>query len=144
MNGPQADVLRRVLAAQQEVRDNPLANLGEIPRRGELFFMVAASYVQVRRDRIEQDPDLRVREAIDKEANWLPAPTGPIYVVMRLLAEGGRAQRILEAVGRGFVHKVTSRRVFRDHPPSTASTARPKRGAGLCVNQFVVAQGPPT
>jgi hypothetical protein len=34
----------------------------------------------------------------DKESNWLPAPNGPAYVVMRdLLAEGGGAQRPVEA-----------------------------------------------
>jgi hypothetical protein len=27
----------------------------------------------------------------DKEANWLPAPNGPIYLVMRLLAQEGAA-----------------------------------------------------
>jgi DNA invertase Pin-like site-specific DNA recombinase len=34
-------------------------------RRGELFVAVAVGYVRAGRDRIEQDPDLRVREAID-------------------------------------------------------------------------------
>ena len=33
-------------------------------RRGELFFTVAVGYVKTRHDRIERDPDLRVREAI--------------------------------------------------------------------------------
>src|ERR1700731_2842997 len=33
-------------------------------RRGELFFTVAVGYVKVGRDKIEMDPDLRVREAI--------------------------------------------------------------------------------
>ena len=33
-------------------------------RRGELFLSVAVGYVRAGRDRIEQDPDLRVREAI--------------------------------------------------------------------------------
>ncbi|HYN10556.1 MAG TPA: recombinase family protein [Vicinamibacterales bacterium] len=33
-------------------------------RRGELFLTVAIGYVRAGRDRIEQDPDLRVREAI--------------------------------------------------------------------------------
>ena len=33
-------------------------------RRGELFFAVAVGYVKVGRDKIEMDPDLRVREAI--------------------------------------------------------------------------------
>ena len=33
-------------------------------RRGELFFMVAVGYIKVGRDKIEMDPDLRVREAI--------------------------------------------------------------------------------
>tara|TARA_R110002074_G_C12416177_1_gene655495 strand:+ start:559 stop:1191 length:633 start_codon:yes stop_codon:yes gene_type:complete len=33
-------------------------------RRGELFMTVAVGYIRAGRDRIEQDPDLRVREAI--------------------------------------------------------------------------------
>jgi hypothetical protein len=33
-------------------------------RRGELFFTVAVGYVKTRHDRIEMDPDARVREAI--------------------------------------------------------------------------------
>jgi DNA invertase Pin-like site-specific DNA recombinase len=33
-------------------------------RRGELFFTVAVGYIKVGRDKIEMDPDLRVREAI--------------------------------------------------------------------------------
>ena len=33
-------------------------------RRGELFFTVAVGYVKVGHDKIEMDPDLRVREAI--------------------------------------------------------------------------------
>ena len=33
-------------------------------RGGELFFAVAVGYVKVGRDKIEMDPDLRVREAI--------------------------------------------------------------------------------
>ncbi len=33
-------------------------------RRGELFFAVAVGNVKVGRDKIETDPDLRVREAI--------------------------------------------------------------------------------
>jgi DNA invertase Pin-like site-specific DNA recombinase len=33
-------------------------------RRGELFFTVAVGYMKVGRDKIEMDPDLRVREAI--------------------------------------------------------------------------------
>ena len=34
-------------------------------RRGELFLTVAIGYVKVRHNRIEKDPDLRIREAID-------------------------------------------------------------------------------
>ena len=33
-------------------------------QRGELFFTVAVGYVKAGRDKIEIDPDLRVREAI--------------------------------------------------------------------------------
>lgn len=46
------------------LRARSMEALKQKARRGELFFTVAVGYVKVGRDRIEQDPDLRVREAI--------------------------------------------------------------------------------
>jgi DNA invertase Pin-like site-specific DNA recombinase len=46
------------------LRARSMAALKQKARRGELFFTVAVGYVKVGRDKIEQDPDLRVREAI--------------------------------------------------------------------------------
>jgi hypothetical protein len=39
----------------------------------------------------------RTRRAKDKEANWLPAPDGPIYLVMRLYWPKTEAPSILPA-----------------------------------------------
>jgi hypothetical protein len=46
------------------LRARSMEALKQKARRGELFFSVAVGYVKVGRDRIEKDPDLRVREAI--------------------------------------------------------------------------------
>ena len=46
------------------LRQRSLEALRQKARRGELFFTVAVGYVKTRHDRIERDPDLRVREAI--------------------------------------------------------------------------------
>lgn len=46
------------------LRQRSLEALKQKARRGELFLTVAIGYVKVRHDRIEKDPDLRVREAI--------------------------------------------------------------------------------
>ena len=46
------------------LRARSLEALKQKARRGELFVSVAVGYVRSGRDRIEQDPDLRVREAI--------------------------------------------------------------------------------
>src|SRR5689334_17715464 len=46
------------------LRQRSLEALRQKARRGELFFSVAVGYVKSRHDRIEMDPDLRVREAI--------------------------------------------------------------------------------
>jgi hypothetical protein len=46
------------------LRQRSLEALRQKARRGELFFTVAAGYRKARHDRIEIDPDLRVREAI--------------------------------------------------------------------------------
>lgn len=46
------------------LRARSLEALKQKARRGELFLTVAIGYVRAGRDRIEQDPDLRVREAI--------------------------------------------------------------------------------
>src|SRR6201999_2901334 len=46
------------------LRARSMEALKQKARRGELFFTVAVGYVKVGRDKIEQDPDLRVREAI--------------------------------------------------------------------------------
>lgn len=46
------------------LRQRSLEALRQKARRGELFFTVAVGYRKVRNDRIEIDPDLRVREAI--------------------------------------------------------------------------------
>lgn len=46
------------------LRARSIEALKQKARRGELFLAVAIGYVRVGRDRIEQDPDLRVREAI--------------------------------------------------------------------------------
>ena len=46
------------------LRARSLEALKQKARRGELFLTVAIGYVRAGRERIEQDPDLRVREAI--------------------------------------------------------------------------------
>lgn len=46
------------------LRARSMEALKQKARRGELFFTVAVGYVKVGRDKIEKDPDLRVREAI--------------------------------------------------------------------------------
>src|SRR5499425_310505 len=46
------------------LRARSMEALKQKARRGELFFSVAVGYVKVGRDKIEMDPDLRVREAI--------------------------------------------------------------------------------
>ena len=46
------------------LRQRSLEALRQKARRGELFFTVAVGYRKARHDRIEMDPDLRVREAI--------------------------------------------------------------------------------
>ena len=46
------------------LRARSIQALKQKARRGELFLAVAIGYVRAGRDRIEQDPDLRVREAI--------------------------------------------------------------------------------
>lgn len=46
------------------LRQRSFEALHQKARRGELFFTVAVGYRKVRHDRIEIDPDLRVREAI--------------------------------------------------------------------------------
>ena len=46
------------------LRARSMEALRQKARRGELFFAVAVGYVKVGRDKIEMDPDLRVREAI--------------------------------------------------------------------------------
>jgi len=46
------------------LRARSMEALKQKARRGELFFAVAVGYVKVGRDKIEMDPDLRVREAI--------------------------------------------------------------------------------
>src|ERR1700674_1911891 len=47
------------------LRQRSLEALKQKARRGELFLTVAIGYVKVRHNRIEKDPDLRIREAID-------------------------------------------------------------------------------
>ncbi len=47
------------------LRARSMEALKQKARRGELFFTVAVGYVKVGRDKIEMDPDLRVREAIE-------------------------------------------------------------------------------
>lgn len=46
------------------LRQRSLEALKQKARRGELFLTVAIGYVKVRHDRIEKDPDLRIREAL--------------------------------------------------------------------------------
>jgi DNA invertase Pin-like site-specific DNA recombinase len=46
------------------LRARSIEALKQKARRGELFLTVAIGYVRAGRDRIEQDPDLRVREAL--------------------------------------------------------------------------------
>jgi DNA invertase Pin-like site-specific DNA recombinase len=46
------------------LRARSMEALKQKARRGELFFTVAVGYVKLGRDKIEMDPDLRVREAI--------------------------------------------------------------------------------
>jgi hypothetical protein len=46
------------------LRARSMEALKQKARRGELFFAVAIGYVKAGRDKIEMDPDLRVREAI--------------------------------------------------------------------------------
>jgi hypothetical protein len=55
---------RSMEALKQKEAPEPDATQACDARRGELFFTVAVGYVKVGRDKIEQDPDLRVREAI--------------------------------------------------------------------------------
>src|SRR5260370_35025203 len=58
MKGTVSDVELSLLGARS------MEALKEEARRGELFFTVAVGYVKVGREKIEMDPDLRVREAI--------------------------------------------------------------------------------
>jgi DNA invertase Pin-like site-specific DNA recombinase len=46
------------------LRQRSLEALRQKARRGELFLTVAVGYVKIRHDRIDMDPDLRVREAL--------------------------------------------------------------------------------
>jgi DNA invertase Pin-like site-specific DNA recombinase len=46
------------------LRQRSLEALRQKAKRGELFLTVAVGYIKIRHDRIEKDPDLRVREAI--------------------------------------------------------------------------------
>lgn len=46
------------------LRQRSLEALRQKARRGELFFTVAVGYIKIRHDRIEMDPDQRVREAL--------------------------------------------------------------------------------
>jgi Recombinase/Resolvase, N terminal domain len=46
------------------LRQRSIEALKQKARRGELFLTVAVGYVKVRHDRIEKDPDQRVREAL--------------------------------------------------------------------------------
>jgi DNA invertase Pin-like site-specific DNA recombinase len=46
------------------LRARSMEALKQKARRGELFFMVAVGYIKVGREKIDMDPDLRVREAI--------------------------------------------------------------------------------
>jgi excisionase family DNA binding protein len=46
------------------LRQRSLEAMKQKARRGELFLTVAIGYVKARHDRIEKDPDLRIREAI--------------------------------------------------------------------------------
>ncbi|MER9338342.1 recombinase family protein [Mesorhizobium sp. M0293] len=46
------------------LRARSMEALKQKARRGELFFTVAVGYVKMSPDKIEMDPDLRVREAI--------------------------------------------------------------------------------
>ena len=47
------------------LRQRSLEALKQKARRGELFLTVAIGYVKVRHNRIEKDPNSRIREAID-------------------------------------------------------------------------------
>ena len=47
------------------LRQRSLEALKQKARRGELFLTVAIGYVKVRHNRIEKDPDQRIREALD-------------------------------------------------------------------------------
>jgi excisionase family DNA binding protein len=47
------------------LRQRSLEALKQKARRGELFLTVAIGYVKVRHNRIEKDPDRRIREALD-------------------------------------------------------------------------------
>src|SRR6187551_4003375 len=47
------------------LRQRSLEALKQKARRGELFMTVAVGYLKVTHDRIEKDPDQRIREAID-------------------------------------------------------------------------------
>ena len=47
------------------LRQRSLEALKQKARRGELFLTVAIGYVKMRHNRIEKNPDLRIREAID-------------------------------------------------------------------------------
>jgi len=58
MNGTMSELELSLLRARS------MEALKQKARRGELFFTVAVGYVKVGRDKIEMDPDLRVREAI--------------------------------------------------------------------------------
>jgi DNA invertase Pin-like site-specific DNA recombinase len=46
------------------LRQRSIEALKQEARRGELFMTVAVGYVKIRHDRIEKDPDQRVREAV--------------------------------------------------------------------------------
>jgi DNA invertase Pin-like site-specific DNA recombinase len=54
------------------LRARSMEALKQKARRGELFFTVAVGYVKVGREKIEMDPDLRVREAIGRSSHALP------------------------------------------------------------------------
>lgn len=47
------------------LRARSIEALKQKARRGELFLTVAIGYVKSGRNRVEKDPDLRIREAID-------------------------------------------------------------------------------
>jgi DNA invertase Pin-like site-specific DNA recombinase len=67
------------------LRQRSLEALKQKARRGELFLTVAIGYVKVRHNRIEKDPDLQIREAID--------------LVFRKFSEFQSIRQVLDAAG---------------------------------------------